>query len=786
MTRRRCGMDDLEKRILAELGRKGRGPLDKVTLGRLVGIATDDRKILREALKRMEASGRIVPARNGRYALPSFVGLLTGRVMVFPSGNGRFIADAPAVELTPDEPESQVATGVKGKGRAARSKGAGAVSESSEEPLREAYVASHQFGVAMHGDRVVAEEIQSAGIRFQSGRAHQRGGRGGRMVRTEPARREVRVVRVIERANELIVGTVEDWEDGFEVVPDDARIPHRVVLRKGLTPLPMKLKRGLKVVVKVDPWEKPSSPLRGEVIEVLGESGDPAIEFQAILRRYGLSETFPDAVAQEAARFPAEVPEDDDSGRMDLRNTEVITIDPDDAKDFDDAICVTRCGDGWEAWVHVADVSHYVKPGSPLDREAAGRGNSTYLPGKVIPMLPEALSNGLCSLRPAVDRMAFSVRMRFTPAGKVREATFAKTRIRSMARLTYRQALAILENRVGQVDTDPRGVGAEESQRNVGLSHEDPRVIERVKVAWELAALMRKRRMEAGSLDLDFPEVKIWVDAMGRVSGVERVPHDISHQLIEEFMLAANESVAREIRRRRVPGVYRIHENPDDSRLQEFREKAAAFGLKCGDLTKREEVRKMLAALDKRQDGYALKLEFLKSLKRAVYSHEPLGHYGLAKSDYTHFTSPIRRYADLLVHRVLARERVGSISRLQETAEHISRTERISADAEKEANTLKKLEYFERQLSSRRPDPFAAVVVDVRPIGLIVELPGLVMSGLIHVNAMGGDYFVFDPARRLFRGRRTGRKYHVGMELEVIVGRVDRGRRQVDFVPVES
>jgi ribonuclease R len=546
------------------------------------------------------------------------------------------------------------------------------------------------------------------------------------------------------------------------------------------------MKRGLKVVVKVDPWERPSAPLRGEVIEVLGESGDPAIEFQAILRRYGLSETFPDAVAQEAGRFPAEVPEDDDPGRMDLRNTEVITIDPDDARDFDDAICVTRRDDGWEAWVHVADVSHYVKPGSPLDREAASRGNSTYLPGKVIPMLPEALSNGLCSLRPAVDRMAFSVRMRFTPAGKVREASFAKTRIRSMARLTYRQALAILEDRIGQVDTDPRGVGAEESQRNAGLSYEDPLVIERVKVAWELASLLRKRRMEAGSLDLDFPEVKIWVDAMGRVSGVERVPHDISHQLIEEFMLVANESVAREIRRRRVPGVYRIHENPDDSRLQEFREKAAAFGLKCGDLTKREEVRKMLAALDKRQDGYALKLEFLKSLKRAVYSHEPLGHYGLAKSDYTHFTSPIRRYADLLVHRVLARERVGSIARLQETAEHISRTERISADAEKEASTLKKLEYFERQLSSRRPSPFAAVVVDVRPIGLIVELPGLVMSGLIHVNAMGGDYFVFDPARRLFRGRRTGRKYHVGMELEVIVGRVDRGRRQVDFVPVES
>jgi len=427
-----------------------------------------------------------------------------------------------------------------------------------------------------------------------------------------------------------------------------------------------------------------------------------------------------------------------------------------------------------------------VKPGSALDREAAARGNSTYLPGKVIPMLPEALSNGLCSLRPAVDRMAFSVRMRFSSAGKVREAMFAKTRIRSMARLTYRQALAILENRIGQVDTDPRGVGAEESQRNVGLSYDDSRVVERVKVAWDLAALLRKRRMEAGSLDLDFPEVKIWMDSMGRVSGVERVPHDISHQLIEEFMLAANESVAREIRRRRVPGVYRIHETPDDSRLQEFREKAAAFGLKCGDLTKREEVRKMLAALDKRQDGYALKLEFLKSLKRAVYSPEPLGHYGLAKSDYTHFTSPIRRYADLLVHRILARERVGGVARLLETAEHISRTERISADAEKEANTLKKLEYFEKQLSSRRPDPFAAVVVDVRPIGLIVELPGLVMSGLIHVNAMGGDYFVFDPARRLFRGRRTGRKYHVGMDLEVIVGRVDRGRRQVDFVPIIS
>ena len=767
-------MDDLERRILAELGRKGRGPLDKVTLGKLVGVSAEERRLLREALKRLETAGRIVPARNGRYALPSLVGLLTGRVMVFPSGNGRFIADV--VDAEPKAAEG---------GGTVRPKRGGFGAEGTEEPLKEAYVASHQFGVALHGDRVVVEEISSSGVRFQATGGAKRGGRGGRAVRTDSARREVRVIRVIERANELIVGTVEEWENGFEVVPDDARIPHRVVLRKGLTPLPERMRRGLKVVVKVDPWEKQGTPLRGEVIEVLGEGGDPAVEFQAILRRYGLSEGFPEKVMEEASQIPAEVSEDDDPGRMDLRNTEVITIDPDDARDFDDAICVTRHGPGWEAWVHVADVSHYVKSGSALDREASVRGNSTYLPGKVIPMLPEVLSNGLCSLKPAVDRMAFSVRLRISSVGKVCEAFFAKTRIRSMARLTYRQAFAILEDRIGQVDTDPRGVGAEEAERRLGLPYDHPRVVERVKDAWTVAAMLRKRRMEAGSLDLDFPEVKIWVDGMGRVSGVERVPHDISHQLIEEFMLAANEAVAREVRRRRVPGVYRIHEDPDDSRLLEFREKAAAFGLRCGDLSKRDEVRKMLLALDQRQDGYALKLEFLKSLKRAVYSNDPRGHYGLAKRDYTHFTSPIRRYADLLVHRVLAGERVGGMARLQETTEHISRTERISADAEKEASTLKKLEYFERQLASRRPDSFAAVVVDIRPIGLIVELPNLVMSGLVHVNAMPGDYFVFDPNRRLFRGRRTGRKFHVGMELEVIVGRVDRGRRQVDFVPVD-
>jgi ribonuclease R len=380
-------------------------------------------------------------------------------------------------------------------------------------------------------------------------------------------------------------------------------------------------------------------------------------------------------------------------------------------------------------------------------------------------MLPEVLSNGLCSLRPDEDRLVFSVLADVDPTGRVRRVRFQKSIIRSRARLTYREAFARLRGRAG-----------DEISRKL---HD----------AWSLASLLRERRFRGGSLDLDFPEVKVWLDERGRAERIERVENDISHQMIEELMLLANELVARELKQARQPAVYRIHEHPEADRLEELRVTAGIFGLKCGDLTRRTELQRLLAGARGKPFEHALKVALLKSLKRARYAPQPLGHYGLHKSDYTHFTSPIRRYADLVVHRALARHigigRKGApSSELEALAEHISRSERAASDAERESVRMKKLEYFRRQIEEGLGEIFAARILEVRNFGLFVELPDVLLSGLVHISAIHGDFFDFDAVRRRLVGRKSRRAFQAGDEIRVVTSRVDMFKQQVDFVPV--
>jgi ribonuclease R len=334
--------------------------------------------------------------------------------------------------------------------------------------------------------------------------------------------------------------------------------------------------------------------------------------------------------------------------------------------------------------------------------------------------------------------------------------------IRSAHRLTYKQAYAILKS-------PPRD-----------------RLSERLHVAWELAGLLRQKRFEHGSLDLDFPEVKVWLDEAGKPVRLERVENDESHQLIEEFMLAANEAVARELKNHAVPAIYRIHENPDPEKLGEYREFVLSFGYKVGDLTHRAEVQRLLASIRGKPEEQALKIGLLKSLKRARYFPQPLGHYGLAKTNYLHFTSPIRRYADLVVHRALAqhdgkyRSRP-DMSHVASIAEHVSTTERIAADAEIESVRMKKLEFFQRQLDERNPQVFRAAIVDVRNYGLAVELPDALITGLVHVSSLSDDFYLFEPSPRQLIGRRARKRFSIGDEVRVFVVRVDAFKRQVDF-----
>ncbi|PYK21506.1 MAG: ribonuclease R, partial [Verrucomicrobia bacterium] len=604
------------------------------------------------------------------------------------------------------------------------------------------FIAAENIGTAMHGDRVVA--------RISRDTPHDR----------IKGRREGRVIRILERAHDTIVGTLQRSRNFYYVVPDDPRFVHDIYVRPERDQRPgTSANVGDKVVVRMEPWESRHVNPEGEIIEVLGPASAPGIDMLS-----------PKDVLDQAERISEEIDAGQLEEREDLRNEFIVTIDPDDARDFDDAIQVEKTGSGWRLGVHIADVATYVKPGSALDRAARRRGNSVYLPDRVIPMLPERLSNGVCSLNPGVDRLTHSVFIHFDKYGVVKSARFAHSVIRSAHRLTYKQAYTILTS-------PPRD-----------------RLGERLHLAWELAALLRRKRFEHGALDLDFPEVKVLVDKQGHPIRLERIENDESHQLIEEFMLAANEAVARELKKHAIPTVYRVHENPDPEKLAEYREFVLSFNYKAGDLTHRAELQRLLASIHGKPEEQALKVALLKSLKRARYAPQPLGHYGLAKANYLHFTSPIRRYADLVVHRALgtngAPRRRGDAARhlqhpgmgeIASIAEHLSTTERTAADAEIDAAQMKKLEFFQRQLDERNPQIFRAAIVDVRNYGLMVELPDALITGLVHVSSLTDDFYLFEPARRQLIGRRSRKRFGVGDEVSVFVARIDAFKRQVDF-----
>ncbi len=721
---------NIREQILGLLRRKDYRPLNKIDIARKLGLTGAERVALRKSLRELERAGEIARIRKNRYVLPAEADLVTGKLSIHQAGYG-FLT-----------------------------------SEKAGQP--DVFIAAENTGTAMHGDRVVA-----------------------RISRDEPygrikGRREGRVIRILERAHDTIVGTFQRSRNFYYVVPDDPRIVHDVYVgqvsnlpqdESSLADLPLAGSKvapqvGDKVVVRLEAWESRHVNPEGEIIEVLGPASAPGIDMLSIIRKYHLPTEFPTDVLDQAKGIPERIDARQSEGREDLRGEFIVTIDPDDARDFDDAIHVERIGSGWRLGVHIADVAAYVEPDSPLDREARRRGNSVYLPDRVIPMLPERLSNGVCSLNPGVDRLTHSVFIHFDKHGTAKSARFAHSVIRSAHRLTYKQAYAILT----AAPSDQLG--------------------ERLHLAWELAALLRQKRFEHGALDLDFPEVKVWVDKEGHPAKLERVENDKSHQLIEEFMLAANEAVARELKKRAIPTIYRIHENPDPEKLAEYREFVLGFNYRVGDVTHRAELQRLLAAIRGKPEEQALKVALLKSLKRARYSPQPLGHYGLAKANYLHFTSPIRRYADLVVHRGLGGDLAGARGRparsasaahhpgmaeIASIAEHISVTERTAADAEVDSIQMKKLEFFQRQLDTRNPQIFRAAIVDVRNYGLMVELPDALVTGLVHVSSLMDDFYLFEPARRQLIGRRSRKRFSVGNELSVFVVRVDAFKRQVDF-----
>jgi ribonuclease R len=555
---------------------------------------------------------------------------------------------------------------------------------------------------------------------------------------------------------------------------------------------------GDKVIVKLGEWRRREQPLVGEITGRLGRTHEPRAELLGIFVKHGLEPAFPADVEREAAHIPDHVGAREIEGRLDYRNIPVFTIDPDDAKDFDDALSVEDLGGGnVRVGIHIADVSTYVKHGTAIDREARTRGNSTYLVGTVIPMLPEKLSNGLCSLVEGQDRLCKAVFLTFGPDFRIKETNFANTVIRSRKRLTYKQAYALLfENSLEKIRSMP--VPPKHQTGSTGralreLSDWELTDLQSwVRALWRIAGALRRERMAHGSLDLDMPETKIFVDPQGYADRLERIEQDESHQLIEEFMLAANEAVARLTRANRLPSLYRVHDDPDPEKLADYRQFVATFGIKVGDLTRREEVVKLLGVLKTHPQGYTLRTQFLRSLKKACYRATPDGHYGLHKKDYTHFTSPIRRYSDLVVHQVLqshlARRTDGGgvrhdVRGIQQLAEHLSLTEVNSTEAERESVKIKLLEFFERELAKKKRTAFAAVITDVRRHGFFIELVESMTFGFVSSDTLGDDYYQLSAEGNALVGRRKHRSYELNGRLDVVVDKVDRFKRIIDFRP---
>jgi ribonuclease R len=668
--------------------------LDETALARKLGVPAGEETAFRDFLAEQERTGGVMRDSKKRFVSAKSLGFCVGHLQMNERGFGFLVASDPAEA--------------------------------------DFYIGGDDTANALHGDLVVARLKPVRDRREQ--------------------RRRGEVVRLLQRKRRQLVGVLNKNPQFYFVRPDEARIPRDVRVDAPAEPAPL----GQKVVVQLHEWNSANAPLTGHVVEALGVPDAPGVDLLSIIHKYDLPTSFPEAVEQQAADIPARISEMEIARREDFRKIFTFTIDPDDAKDFDDALSYRILPDGlFEVFIHIADVSHYVTPGTPLDIEARARGNSVYLVDRVIPMLPEKLSNGLCSLQPNVDRLVKTAVVTLDPQGEIRHFRFAEGVIHSEKRFTYQEALALLE----QAPTTPLGRDVHAMNR--------------------MAQTLRKRRFARGALDLEMSEIKVRLDANGVPVRLEKMEYDESHQLIEEFMLMANEVVALEIKRRGRPGIYRIHENPDPTRLEEFRAQAKAMGFPCGDLTKKGEIQKLLESSRGKPGEEAIKIGLLKSLKRAVYSPKPLGHFGLSKINYTHFTSPIRRYSDLVVHRILfSNEGAGGYDELSRLALHLSTNERTAAEAEQESVKLKKLEYFEIQARSRERATFSAMILEVREKGLLVQLPEFQVQGLVPTGS--GDY-VFQAQRLELLDRRSKRTYRAGQTVAVEVASVDLARNQIDF-----
>ena len=664
------------------------------------------RNLLSDRLHGMVAAGQIIRNRRREYCLVEKLELVTGRAVGHRDGYGFVVRDDGGEDV---------------------------------------YLSAREMRSVFDGDRVALKIV---------GHDHR-------------GRPEGDVVEVLERGVRDIVGRFIRERGIGVVVPDNPKISHRILIGKGdgggAQP-------GQIVVARILDYPTHVEQPTGKIIEVIGSPEQDGIATDIAIQSHAIPTRWPKAVLEQIEGLGSKVPESAKKGRVDLRDVDFVTIDGADARDFDDAVYCEKSGNGWRLLVAIADVGHYVKIHSPLDQEAIRRGTSVYFPDRVIPMLPEVLSNGLCSLNPKVDRLCMVCDMRVGADGKVSKSTFVEGLIRSKARLTYSDVSAFLDGDRSGIPKPLHGA---------------------IRELHSLYKVFAKARSRRGAIELDLPQLRFELNDAGEIERIRNVPRNDAHRLIEECMIAANVQAAKFLRRHRILGLYRVHAKPDSDKFDELRQYLVSLGLKVAHpehVTPRD-FSKLLRQVEGRPDSSAISMQMLRSLTHAEYSPENIGHFGLALDAYAHFTSPIRRYPDLLVHRAIRHIiQGGKPGRYDYSREQMSRLgaitsahERRAEDATRDVEAWLKCQYMVDHVG----ETYDGVVTSVTNFGVFVQITELMIDGLVHVTSLPNDYYHFNPATMTLDGERSGRSFGLGQAMKVKVHKVDMESRRIDFRPAE-
>ena len=701
---------NLETKILEKMQEPTYKPMNVSELeDSFAMIEAEEFRELVKTLVRMEAQGKIVRSDHNRYGLPEQMNFLRGRFIGHAKGFG-FVA--------PDE-----------------------------EGSADIFIPPHEVNGALNGDIVLVQLLKES---FGD-------------------RKEGTITKIVERSQTTFVGTFQDNRGFGFVILDDKKLPMDIFIAKEDT---LRAMDGHKVVVEIKEWPTDEKSATGYITKILGHKNDPGVDILSIIHKHGIIVDFKQEVMQEVEQIPDTVQPHEYKGRRDLRDELIVTIDGADAKDLDDAVTVTKNADGtYKLGVHIADVSHYVRPGTALNEEAYDRATSVYLTDRVIPMLPHRLSNGICSLNPQVDRLTMSCEMVIDQNGKVISHEIFEGVINTTERMTYRDVYAILEEQDGAL-----------------IQRYEP-LVPMFKYMAELAQILRTKRFDRGAIDFDFKESKVLVDEDGWPTAIELRERTVAERLIEEFMLAANETIAEHFHWMNVPFLYRIHEDPKPEKLQRFFEFVTNFGLLIkgtGNTVHPKAMQKIIREIEGMPEEPVISTMMLRSLQQAKYYPESLGHFGLSTDFYTHFTSPIRRYPDLIVHRLIRTYLInGDTSRetlqrwhdaLDEIADHTSGRERRAVEAERDTDAMKKAQYMADKIG----EEFVGIISSITNFGMFIELPNTV-EGLVHISNMRDDYYNFNDRQMIMVGERTNRQYRIGDEVKVIVTNVNLDESAIDF-----